>query len=359
MIFFDNLNNNLHPLLWIAIVFFGSILLGSLVKYTITFFLRTYTQKKESLFTRSLLQHLSSPLAIFIPVLFLAIGFSSIVITVHIHFINKIIQVLLIISFAWLLIRFVYVLEDLVYIEFEVNKADNFRERKVRTQLQFIKKLIIIIIVIITISLLLLSFENVRRLGAGLLTGAGVAGIIIGFAAQKSLANLLAGFQIAFTQPIRIDDVLVVENEWGRVEEINLTYVVLRIWDQRRLILPITYFVETPFQNWTRTTAELLGTVFLYLDYTVPVQEIREELKRIVSGSEWWDKKVVALQVTNTTAESVELRALMSASNSSAAFDLRCLVREKLIDYVQKNYPDSLPKMRAEISGHANKGNDI
>jgi small-conductance mechanosensitive channel len=347
----DTANNNLNPYLWIVRVFFASILAGILLKFLIDFFLNAYTKRKDSLFTKSLLRHLSIPLVLFLPLLFLAIGFSTIYIPPTLSITaNKVIQSLLIISFSWLLIKFVYVLEDLFYHEFEVDKADNFKERKIRTQLQFIKRMIIIIIVIITVSLLLLSFENVRRLGAGLLTGAGVAGIIIGFAAQKSLANLLAGFQIAFTQPIRIDDVLVVENEWGRVEEINLTYVVLRIWDQRRLILPITYFIETPFQNWTRTTAEILATVFLYLDYSVPVQKIREELKRIVEESEWWDKKVVALQVTNSTSETLELRALMSASNSSAAFELRCQVREKLIDFVQKNYPDSLPKMRAMLT---------
>lgn len=348
--------NTINPYLWISIIFVGSILAGLLLKYVIDFFLKTYTRKRDSVFTQSLLNHISGPLLIFLPVLFLAIGFSTIILPTVIHFpINKIVQVILIISFSWLIIKFVYVLEDLVYLEFEVDKADNFKERKIRTQLQFIKKLIIIVIIIVTISLLLLSFENVRRLGAGLLTGAGVAGIIIGFAAQKSLANLLAGFQIAFTQPIRIDDVLVVENEWGRVEEINLTYVVLRIWDQRRLILPITYFVEKPFQNWTRTTAEILGTVFLYLDYTVPVQEIREELVRIVSESKWWDKNIVGLQVTNSTAETIEVRALMSASNSSNAFDLRCQVRESLIDFIQKNYPDSLPKTRAVLADNISR----
>lgn len=347
---FSIFDNDLNPYLWIVIIFLGSIIAGLLLKFIIDLAFKTYTRKTDSFFTRSLLKHLNRPLIIFLPVLFLAIGFSTVILPAHLHLVvNQTIQILMIITFSWLLIKFVFVLEDLAYNEFEVDKSDNFKERKLRTQLQFIKKLIIIIIVIVMISLLLLSFENVRRLGAGLLTGAGVAGIIIGFAAQKSLANLLAGFQIAFTQPIRIDDVLVVENEWGRVEEINLTYVVLRIWDQRRLILPITYFVETPFQNWTRTTAEILGTVYLYLDYTVPVQEIREELIRLVEDSEWWDKKTVGLQVTNTTSETIELRALMSASNSSAAFDLRCMVREKLIEFIQKKYPDSLPKTRAEL----------
>jgi hypothetical protein len=188
-----------------------------------------------------------------------------------------------------------------------------------------------------------------RKLGAGLLTGVGVSGIIIGFAAQKSLSNLLAGFQIAFTQPIRIDDVLVVEGEWGRVEEITLTYVVVSIWDQRRLILPINYFIEQPFQNWTRSSAEMLGTAFFYLDYTIPVDQLRTEFERLLSLSPLWDKRAKALQVTNTSEHTIEVRALMSSSNSGNAFDLRCYIRENLIKYIREHFPDSLPKTRAYL----------
>ena len=169
-------------------------------------------------------------------------------------------------SFAGILIALVKVGQDYVYHRYDLSKSDNLKERKIRTQLQFLKKLIVTLIVIVTICVILLSFENLRKLGTGLLTGVGVGGIIIGFAAQRSIANLLAGFQIAFTQPLRIDDALIVEGEWGRVEEITLTYVVLNIWDQRRLILPINYFIEKPFQNWTRNSAELLGVVILYVD---------------------------------------------------------------------------------------------
>lgn len=201
-------------------------------------------------------------------------------------------------------------------------------------------------IILITIAIVLLTFDNVRKIGAGLLTGVGIGGIIIGFAAQKSLGNLLAGFQIAFTQPFRIDDVLVVEGEWGKVEDITLTYVVLNIWDQRRLILPITYFTEKPFQNWTRTTSQLLGTVFLYVDYSCPVDSIRSELGRILTTTDLWDKRVGILQVTDSKEKTVELRVLVSAANSSKAFDLRCYVRENLIKFIQENHSDSLPKIR-------------
>ncbi|MDH3556523.1 MAG: mechanosensitive ion channel family protein, partial [Deltaproteobacteria bacterium] len=179
---------------------------------------------------------------------------------------------------------------------------------------------------------------------------AGIVGIIVGLAAQKSISTLFAGIQMAITQPIRIDDVVIVENEWGRIEEITLTYVVVRIWDLRRLIVPITYFLEKPFQNWTRISADLLGTVFLYVDYTVPVEAVRAELKRILESSPLWDKQVCTLQVTNATDRTLELRALMSAADSPRAWELRCDVREKLIGFIRQNYPDGLPKVRAELT---------
>ncbi len=242
-------------------------------------------------------------------------------------------------------------MEDYVYHSYDINKADNLRERKIRTQLQFLRRLGVTLIVVVTVCIILLSFNNLRKLGAGLLTGVGVGGIIIGFAAQRSLGNFLAGFQIAFTQPLRIDDVLVVEGEWGRVEEITLTYVVLKIWDQRRLILPINYFIEKPFQNWTRIGAEIMGTVFLYLDYTAPLDGLRKELTRLLDQDPLWDRRVNILQVTNATDRTIEVRALMSASSSSDAFDLRCNIREGLIKYIMEKSPGSLPLNRAVIDG--------
>jgi small-conductance mechanosensitive channel len=194
-----------------------------------------------------------------------------------------------------------------------------------------------------------MTFEKVRQLGATLLASAGIVGIIVGIAAQKSIATLFAGIQLAITQPMRIDDVVIVENEWGRIEEITLTYVVVRIWDLRRLIVPITYFLEKPFQNWTRISADILGTVFLYVDYTVPVEAVRTELRRILESSPLWDGQVCVLQVTNATERTVELRALMSAADSSSGWGLRCEVREKLIEFIRQNYPEGLPKVRAEL----------
>jgi small-conductance mechanosensitive channel len=196
---------------------------------------------------------------------------------------------------------------------------------------------------------MLMVFQPVRQLGTAMIASAGVAGIVIGFAAQKSLGTLLAGFQIAMTQPIRIDDVVIVEGGWGKIEEITLTYVVVRIWDLRRLVVPITYFIEKPFQNWTRTSADILGTVMLQVDYTIPVDAVRQELTRILEESPNWDRKVNGLQVTEAKEKTLELRALMSSSDASKSWDLRCEVREKLVAFIQEHYPASLPLVRARL----------
>jgi len=270
--------------------------------------------------------------------------------------VSKITETLLISCVAIILIRTVNVLEDYLYHRFDINKKDNLRERKIQTQIVFIRKLILSIIIIFSIAIILLNFENLRKIGAGLLTGVGIGGIIIGFAAQRSLGNLLAGFQIAFTQPIRLDDVLIVEGEWGKIEEINLTYVVVNIWDKRRLVLPIQYFIEKPFQNWTRTTAELLGTVYIYTDFNVPVQQLREKFALLLAAHHLWDGKVQVLQVTDLKEQTMEIRCLMSCRNAGEAFDLRCYIREEMMNYIQSAFPDSLSKSRIQFD-HTKKGN--
>jgi small-conductance mechanosensitive channel len=248
-----------------------------------------------------------------------------------------------------LVIKTTYVLEEYVLGRFDINEKDNLRARKICTQLNVMKRIVIIVVCILALGIILMTFERIRQLGTTILASAGIIGIVVGMAAQRTIATFIAGLQIAFTQPIRIDDVVIVENEWGRIEEITLTYVVVKIWDLRRLIVPITYFIEKPFQNWTRATADLLGTVYVYVDYTVPVEAVRTELEKILKGSELWDGKVCVLQVTNTSEHTVELRALMSASDASRAWTLRCYVREKLVEFIQKNYPESLPKVRASF----------
>jgi small-conductance mechanosensitive channel len=327
----------------VLIGFFFKWLLSSILHYQIK-------HKRDFSIFRSFILRLGKPLSFLLPLVALNIMLPLMKLGAQSYIIlDKLFSILLIISVAGILVAIVKVCEDYVINTYDLKKENNLRERKIRTQLQFIRKLVIALIMILTVCAILLTFDTLRRVGQGLLTGVGVSGIIVGFAAQRSLTNLLAGFQIAFTQPIRIEDVLVVEGEWGRVEEITLTYVVLNIWDERRLILPINYFIEKPFQNWTRTNSEILGTAFIYLDYTAPVDEIRKEFFRLLSSNELWDKRVKALQVTSTTENVIEIRALMSASSSSRAFDLRCFIRENLIAFIHKHHSYCLPKTRAEV----------
>lgn len=265
-------------------------------------------------------------------------------------FLNHFIYILLVALFGWAAVKIVYVFRDAFLNRYDISIRDNLHARGVYTQMRVITNIIAVVIVLFTVSFILMSFAEVRQIGVSILASAGIIGIVIGFAAQKTLGNLIAGIQIALAQPIRLDDVVIIENEWGRIEEITLTFVVVRIWDQRCLIVPISYFIEKPFQNWTRTSADLLGTVFIYTDYTVPIKEVRNELSRILESSPKWDKKVNELRVTNTTEKTVELRALMSAPDSSAVWDLRCEVRERLIEFMQQRFPDSLPRMRVEIT---------
>ncbi len=267
------------------------------------------------------------------------------------YYVNKIMFILLILALAILLVKITEFIRDALYERFDIMTANNLSERKIRTQIDFLQKVGSVLIIFLAISAILMSFARVRELGTSLIASAGIASVIIGFAAQKSIANLLAGLQIAFTQPIRYDDVVIVENEWGRVEEITLTYVVIRIWDSRRLIVPISYFLEKPFQNWTRSSADLLGTVFLNTDYSLPVEAVRAELNNILADPEvkkLWDGRTAVVQVTDATENTMQVRILISAANSGNAFDLRCIIRERIIAYILKNYPTALPKHRLD-----------
>ncbi|SFR35683.1 Small-conductance mechanosensitive channel [Robiginitalea myxolifaciens] len=258
---------------------------------------------------------------------------------------------LFIFAFTWLVIRALRVVKKVVIAQYDVGDSDNLKARKIYTQFTILERIVIFIIIILALGLALMSFEGIRRVGISVFASAGVAGIIIGFSAQKLIATILAGIQIAITQPIRLDDVVIVEGEWGRIEEITLTYVTIAIWDKRRLVVPTTYFIEKPFQNWTKTTSDILGTVFIYTDYTVPVDAIRKELDKIVKQTELWDGQVANVQVTNVTAAGVEVRALVSASDAGRAWDLRVLTREKLIDFLQREYPESLARTRVLLQG--------
>lgn len=263
-------------------------------------------------------------------------------------------HILVIIFFSWFLIELTKTGKTLFLRKYDLAQEDNLVPRKIHTQINLLEKIIQVLILLFAIGFILLSFDNIRKIGIGLFASAGIAGIIIGLSAQKVVGTLLAGVQIAITQPFRIDDAVVVENEWGWIEEINLTYVVVRIWDKRRLVLPSTYFLEKPFQNWTRNSAEIIGSIFIYTDYTIPFQELRDELTRLLEASELWDKKTNVLQVTDSKENTVEIRILVSARNSPTVWDLRVYIREKMIDFIQKNYPDCLPRSRVSL---LNRGN--
>lgn len=256
---------------------------------------------------------------------------------------------LLILAVALILLQTVHVGERVLLTRFDITAADNLRARTVQTQIHVMSRLLDVVIGLFAIACLLMLSSQVRHVGASLLASAGIVGIVAGIAAQKTLANLLAGFQIALAQPMREDDVVIVDGEWGRVEEITLTYVVVHVWDDTRLVLPLSYFIETPFQNWTRTSAGLLGQVHVWVDYSFPVDEGRKALKQIIETNPLWDKRFWNLQVVEASEKSMQLRVLATAADSSIAWNLRCDIREKLIAYIQRCHPRSLPLLRAEL----------
>ncbi|MGW3891037.1 mechanosensitive ion channel family protein [Micromonospora chokoriensis] len=254
---------------------------------------------------------------------------------------------------AWLVAALLVVVEDTALARFRVDVPDNRHARRVRTQVVMLRRLTIAVIVILTVGVMLMTFPSVRGIGAGVLTSAGVVGVVAALAAQSLLGNVFAGVQLAFSDAVRLDDVVVVEGEWGRIEELTLSYVVVQIWDDRRLILPTSYFTSKPFQNWTRTESAVLGTAEFDVDWAVPVQTMREELRRLVEGTELWDGRVCVLQVTDATGGMVRIRALVSAADAGSLWDLRCLVREHLVTWIRDNRPTAMPRVRTEL-GDAN-----
>lgn len=258
-------------------------------------------------------------------------------------------SILIIGSVAYVLFQGVGLIEQAVVAKYDIKAANNLQARKVYTQVHVLSKTLYVIISIFTVASVLMLFDEVRRFGASILASAGVVGIIIGFAAQRTIANLFAGLQLAMTQPIRLDDVVIVEGEWGRIEEITLTYVIVHIWDDRRLVVPLSYFIEKPFQNWTRVSADLLGSVFIWADYSLPIEELRPAVQRIVEGCKDWDKRFWNVQVTDTTERTMQIRILATSTDASKGWDLRCEIREKILAFLQQKYPQCLPKVRADL----------
>lgn len=256
---------------------------------------------------------------------------------------------LLILAVTILGVRMLWIGVRAYLARFDISAADNLGARRMHTQLTVVTRILTALIWLVGIAAALMTFPSVRQLGASMLASAGIAGLVVGLAAQRTLGNFIAGLQIALTEPINLDDVVIVEGEWGRIEEITATYVVVRIWDQRRLIVPFSWFIERPFQNWTRRSAEVLGTVFLWTDYSVPVDRIREEAERIARGSSNWDGRTVGAVVTDCSDRAVQVRVLASAADASRAWDLRCELREKLIAFLNREFPGCLPRVRASL----------
>jgi hypothetical protein len=241
------------------------------------------------------------------------------------------------------------VLRDVVEAKYDLKAATDVRARQTVTRVAILRQSLVVLIAVVTLCLILMSIPSIRQIGVTLFASAGIAGLVAGLAARPAISNLIAGIQLAVTEPIRLEDSVIIEGEFGNIEEIRATYVVVRLWDLRRLVVPLSYFLEKPFQNWTRASTDLLATVMFYVDYTVPVAMVREELQRIVKGTDLWDGRVCKLQVTNCTESTVELRALLSALDAGRAWDLRCFVREQLIAYLKREHAEALPRARAEV----------
>lgn len=250
---------------------------------------------------------------------------------------------------TWFLVRCIGAVEATVSRFNPIDLEDNLRARRLQTQSRVLARTGMVVTVVLGIGVALMTFPAVRQFGASLLASAGIAGIAVGLAAKPVLGNLIAGIQIALTQPIRIDDVVIVEGEWGKVEEITSTYVVVKIWDERRMIVPLQYFIETPFQNWTRTSSQILGSVLLWFDYGLPLEPLRSEMERICKGAPEWDGRVMVMQVVDSSDKGMQIRALVSSSNSGKSFDLRCKVREGLIAFVRREFPAYLPRLRGDL----------
>lgn len=342
---------NWHDLLWSAIILIAVILLALVCHFVIFWLLRRLARRKGAFLDQALVRRGQGPARWIFPLL------AALAVLPGLPLPAKLMSALehitglgLIAAIAWLVILSSEITSDILAGRYRVDVADNLLARRIQTQFYMLHRVVVVLVSIVALSIMLMTFPAIKHIGMSLLASAGLAGLVVGLAMKGTLSNLIAGVQIAFTQPFRLEDAVVVEGQWGWIEEIGTMYVVVRIWDLRRLILPLSYFLEHPFENWTRTSANLLGYVYLNVDYTVPVDELRAEFRRICESTKLWKGEVCALQVSDATEHTVQLRALMDARNSSDAWDLRCHVREKLIQYLQEHHRDSLPRYRAEMA---------
>jgi small-conductance mechanosensitive channel len=329
----------------------AAVIVAGLVAHAFFFIaLRRFAAHGDNLLDESIRLHCAAPLRLIFPLLALDIALPSLDIHSSVDaLVQHVVALLLIVVVGWLIIRAMLVIEDMLVEQFRLDVPDNLRARRVRTQFEVFRRVASVAVFVVSLGLALTTFQWANTLGDTVLASAGIAGLAVSITARPTIENLIAGLQIALTEPIRLEDVVIANGEWGQIEEITTTYVVVRTWDLRRLILPISYFIQTPFQNWTWRTADLLAYVYLYLDYTMPIEPLRLEFSRILASSPLWDKKVNVLQVTEASEHTLQVRALMSTVDSNSAWDLRCEVREKLLEFVQSKYPQCLPRSRNEL----------
>lgn len=337
-----------------AIVLAGSIAIGIALNEIAFVILSRFIRHHGVLLKPELIAHWRGPGRLLVPLIFGMLTIPSLPLPeIFTGILRRLFGLTFIVGAAWMAMRTFRVFRDAMLMRYGIAAIDDatLAGRKIYTQLKVVEKVFAVVVIIATAAWVLMSFDAVRQIGISVLASAGIIGVILGFAAQKSISTLFAGVQIAITQPIRINDVVIVEGDWGRIEEINLTYAVIKTWDLRRRVVPVTYFLEQSFQNWTRSSEDLLGTVMIYCDYTVAVNDVREELYRLLEANPKWDRKVGQLQVTEANDHVIELRALLSAKDAGTLFGLRCEIREQLLEFVRTRYPHALPRNRIEVAG--------
>ena len=343
-----------HRWFFVIFLFCGALVVANLLHFVLFRLLR----RKEATGAKvgwGLQKHLGHPArAIFLlTCVLIALPFVPEVPAGVLHEVQHGMFMVVVLALGWFCAGLVYVAQDVLLRKYDLTAADNIRARRIHTQFQVFRRIAIAFVIVLTMGALLWTFDDPRiwHYGSGLLASAGIASLILATAAKSTASNFLAGLQIALTEPIRIDDVVVVQGEWGRIEEITSSYVVIKIWDLRRLIVPLSWFIENAFANWTRESAAILTYSYLYLDYMVPVKELRAQLEVVVKASGMWDEVAMGCQVTNLTAQAMEVRCLMSAKDSGTAFNLQCLVREEMMDWVKETYPEAFPNMRYRAVG--------
>lgn len=343
---------------WMAVtVVLAAAVLFGLVAHSVILRLLTRAVGHLDLFSRSLVARTRGPSRLAFIIALLAAASSVAPLSAwQADALRRMLLLGFIVLVAWTISNALHIWVTVYLRRFELDAQDNLLARKHVTQTRILRRVADALIAIVAFAAMLMTFESVRQYGVSLLASAGAAGIIIGLALQTVLKNLFAGIQLAIAQPIRLDDVVIVEGEWGRVEEITTTYVVIKIWDRRRLIVPLSYFIEKPFQNWTRENASIIGIVMIYVDYTAPVEPLRCKARQIVEESPLWDKGVFSVQVTDLKESTMEVRVLASAGDAGRAFELSCLLREEIVAFLQAEYPHALPRIRMEGGHEAQAG---